>query len=522
MNLKTIQILWVDDEVDLLKPHILFLLSKGYQVTSCNNGLEAIELVQKNRYEAVLLDENMPGLNGLETLYRLKNKQPKLPVIMVTKNEEEHIMEDAIGSKISDYLIKPVNPNQILLSLKKNLLDKNLIAEKTSRNYQQEFRKINLELMDLKTVEEWQEFYQKMIFWELELESLVDHGMIEIFQSQMKEANQLFSKFVKESYENWIINPEEAPELSHGLFKNKIKPLLKDNQPTLLLVIDNLRLDQWKTIEPFIIDFYQKEKEDTYFSILPTATQYARNSLFSGLTPLEISLQHPQWWKNDPEEGGKNLFEKELLAAQLKRLNIEGKMSYHKITNIKNGKLLAKSLADHKNEKLTTVVYNFVDMISHAKSEMEIIKELASDDKAYRSLTGSWFKNSPLLEIISAASEYNYQLILTTDHGTINVTQAIEVIGDKESSLNLRYKTGRSLTYNSNKVFEVNEPKNIGLPKISINSKFIFALDYSYFVYPKNFHHYAALYNNSYQHGGISMEEIIIPFVVLKPKSNIK
>ena len=360
-----------------------------------------------------------------------------------------------------------------------------------------------------------------MIFWEHELESLVDHSMIEIFQSQMKEANQLFSKFIKESYENWMINPEEAPELSHHLFKNKIKPLLKDNQPTLLLVIDNLRLDQWKTIEPFIIDFYQKEKEDTYFSILPTATQYARNSLFSGFTPLEISVQHPQWWKNDSEEGGKNLFEKELLAAQLKRLNIEGKISYHKITNIKNGKLLAKSLADHKNEKLTTVVYNFVDMISHAKSEMEIIKELASDDKAYRSLTGSWFKNSPLLEIINAASEHNYQLILTTDHGTINVTQAIEVIGDKESSLNLRYKTGRSLTYNSNKVFEVNEPKNIGLPKISINSKFIFALDYSYFVYPKNFHHYAALYNNSYQHGGISMEEIIIPFVVLQPKSNI-
>ena len=521
MNLQPIQILWVDDEVDLLKPHILFLLDKGYQVTACNNGLDAIELVQKNLYEAVLLDENMPGLSGLETLSHLKSKQPKLPVIMVTKNEEEHIMEDAIGSRISDYLIKPVNPNQILLSLKKNLLDKNLIAEKTTRNYQQEFRKISLELMDLNTADEWQEFYQKMVFWELELESLVDHGLIEIFQSQMKEANQLFSRFIKQSYEDWMNKPDEAPELSHRLFKKRIKPLLEENQPTLLLVIDNLRLDQWKTIEPFITDFYQKEKEDTYFSILPTATQYARNSLFSGFTPLEISEQYPQWWKNDHEEGGKNLFEKELLEAQLKRLNIEGKMSYHKITNIKNGKSLAKSLADHTNERLTAVVYNFVDMISHAKSEMEIIKELASDNKAYRSLTASWFKNSPLLEIINAAREHNYQLVITTDHGTINVTQAIEVVGDKESSLNLRYKTGRSLTCKSNKIFEVNEPKNIGLPKISINSKYIFALDYSYFVYPKNYHHYASLFNNSYQHGGISMEEIIIPFVVLHPKNNI-
>jgi hypothetical protein len=313
-------------------------------------------------------------------------------------------------------------------------------------------------------------------------------------------------------------DPAAAPELSHTLFKNKVKPLLKENKPTLLLVIDNLRMDQWKTIEPLLADFYQKEKEETYYSILPTATQYARNALFSGCTPLKISELYPQWWKNDTDESGKNLFEKELLQAQLKRLNIDGKMSYHKITNLKNGKLLAKSLNNHKDEKLTAIVYNFVDMISHAKSEMEIIKELASDNKAYRSLTASWFKNSPLFEILSEARKLDFQLIITTDHGTINVIQPIEVVGDKESSVNLRYKTGRSLTFPSKKVFAIDKPEKIQLPKINLNSTYIFALDYNYFVYPKNYHHFATLFNNSYQHGGISMEEIIIPFVVLQPK----
>tara|TARA_B100000767_G_scaffold274538_2_gene307863 strand:+ start:4505 stop:6067 length:1563 start_codon:yes stop_codon:yes gene_type:complete len=520
MNPKPIQILWVDDEVDLLKPHILFLLDKGYEITPCNNGLEAIELINQYDFEAVLLDENMPGLDGLETLTLIKNKLPSLPIIMVTKNEEEHIMEDAIGSEISDYLIKPVNPNQILLSLKKNLLHRGLIAEKTTRNYQQEFRNISLELINLKTFSDWEEFYKKMVHWELQLESLVDPGMIEIFESQIKEANNLFSKFVAKEYEGWMLNPISAPELSHTVFKNKIKPLLKETQPTLLLIIDNLRLDQWKTIEPFLLDFYDKDSEEYYFSILPTATQYARNAFFSGLTPLEIATDFPQWWKNDNEEGGKNLFEKELLEEQLKKLSINGKMSYHKITNLKSGKLLSKSLTNHKNEKITAVVYNFVDMISHAKSEMEIIKELASDNKAYRSLTASWFKNSPLLKILIEAKKLNFQLILTTDHGTINVENAVEVVGDKHTSSNLRFKTGKSLTYPFNRVYEVSNPKSVGLPQTSINNKYIFALNYNYFIYPKNFNHFAQLFNNSYQHGGISLEEVIIPFIVLQPKSN--
>ncbi len=518
MNPQPIKILWVDDQIDHLKSHILFLSNKGYHIKPCSNGQEAISLIETERFEAILLDEDMPGLSGLETLTQIKNKQAELPIIMVTQNEEEDIMDDAIGSKISDYLIKPVNPNQILLSLKKCLKHKNLIAEKTSYNYQQEFRKISLDLMDLNSAQDWSDFYKRMVYWELELEQLIDSSMLEIFESQMKEANQLFSKFVFNSYEQWVKGFGSPPELSHTLFKNKIKPLLKDNQPTLLLVIDNLRLDQWKAIEPIIIDFYQKEKEDTYFSILPTATQYARNSIFSGHMPLQMSELYPQWWKNDTDEGGKNLFEKEFLMAQVKRLNLKGKVSYHKITNLKNGKLLAKSLANHKNEKLTAVVYNFVDMISHAKSEMEIIKELASDNKAYRSLTVSWFKNSPLFEIINTASKLGFQLVITTDHGTVNVTQDIEVVGDKDTSLNLRYKHGRNLNFPSNKVLEVKEPSKFQLPRTNLNSKYIFALDYTYFVYPKNYNYFATLFKNTYQHGGISMEEMIIPFVVLQPK----
>lgn len=519
MNSRAIEILWVDDQIDHLKSHILFLSNKGYNVKSCSNGQEAIELIEKRSFEVVLLDEDMPGLSGLETLSIIKAKQAKLPVIMVTQNEEEHIMDDAIGSKISDYLIKPVNPNQILLSLKKTLKHKDLIAEKTSRNYQQEFSKISLELMDLESANDWSNFYQKMIYWELELEQLVDSNMLEVFESQMKEANQLFSKFISSSYEKWIEKPETSPELSNSLFKNKVVPVLKNNQPTLFLVIDNLRLDQWKTIEPIISDFYQKEKEYTYFSILPSTTQYARNALFSGYMPLQIAEIYPQWWKNDVDDGGKNLYEEELLKAQVKRLDLKGKISYHKITNLKNGKLLSKSLVNHKDEMLTTVVYNFVDMISHAKSEMEIIKELASDNKAYRSLTKSWFKNSPLLEIISSASKLGFQLIITTDHGTINVNQDTEVVGDRDTSINLRYKYGRSLNYSSNKILEVVDPSKYKLPKTNINGKYIFALDYTYFVYPKNYNYFANLFNNTYQHGGISMEEMIIPFVVLQSKN---
>lgn len=513
-----IKILWVDDEIDLLKPHILFLEKKNYEVTKCQSGTEALELLDDNNFDIVFLDENMPGLSGIETLAELKEKNDSLPVVMITKSEEEYIMEEAIGSKIADYLIKPVNPNQILLSLKKNLDNSRLISEKTTSSYQQEFRKIAMEMAMVNSYEEWSELYQKLIYWELQLENIEDSGMFEILESQKTEANSQFCKFIDKNYPNWFKNPEDAPIMSYNLFKEKVVPELSNDQPTLFIVIDNLRYDQWKAFEPIINNYYKKEQEGSYCSILPTATQYARNAIFSGLMPSEMEKKHPDLWLNDTEEGGKNMYENEFLTAQLKRLGLNIKHEYYKITNERAGKTLAANFKGLKDNDLTVVVYNFVDMLSHSKTEMEVIKELASNDKAYRSLTQSWFKNSPLLDMIQQAQQLGFKLIITTDHGTINVKNPSRVIGDKNTSLNLRYKTGKSLTYEKKEVLAATDPKNIHLPTINMSSSFIFAKGDYFFAYPNNYNHYVGYYRNTYQHGGVSLEEMIIPFIVLNPR----
>jgi DNA-binding response OmpR family regulator len=512
-----INILWVDDEIEMLKPHFLFLEERGYALTPCTNGQDALDLIDTRPFEVILLDENMPGLNGLETLQEIKNRKPQLPVVMITKNEEEHIMEDAIGSKIADYLIKPVNPHQILLSLKKILNHQHLIAEKTTQNYQKEFGKLALELSGLKNSEDWIAHFKKLIYWELELESLEDTSMLEIFESQKKEANALFAKFVQQHYQDWI-QGSEGPVLSHQLFKKRILPELKQHKTTLLLVIDNLRIDQWKIIQKEITNHYVVEKEDAYLSILPTATQYARNALFAGLTPLEIQKQFPQWWKFDHEEGGKNLHEEDLLREQCIRLGVTRPWSYHKITQLHQSQQLIKNLQNHTHEGMTVVVYNFVDMISHAKTEMEMIKELAPDNKAYRSLTLSWFQNSPLKKLLSKAATLDFQLVLTTDHGTLNVNNPSAVVADKETSMNLRYKTGRSLTFEAKEVLDCENPNAFALPSLSLSSRYIFAKEDYYFIYKNNYNHYVNFFNNTFQHGGVSLEEMIVPFVVLRPR----
>lgn len=510
--MRQIKILWIDDEVDLLKPHIIFLEQRSYNITTAMSGTEALELEDLGVYDIVFLDENMPGLSGLETLSEFKARYPNTPVVMITKSEEEYIMEEAIGSKIADYLIKPVNPNQILLSLKKNLDHTRLVSEKTSMSYQQEFRKIAIEMSYVQDHEEWVELYKKLVYWELELDSIEDAGMLEILKSQKTEANHEFGKFIDKNYRSWFAN-QNPPMLSHRVFKEWIVPELKDNKPTLLIVIDNLRLDQWKSIQP-LINNYKLEKEVCYYSILPSATQYARNAIFSGLMPYEMEQLFPKLWKNDTDEGGKNLYEEEFLEAQIKRLGLQMNWSYHKISNLNQGKRLLDTIKNHSKEKLIAVVYNFVDMLSHSRTEMEVIKELASSDKSYRSLTKSWFLNSPLMELIQKARELNFKLIITTDHGTINVENPSKVIGDKNTSLNLRYKTGRSLTYNEKEVLAIKNPKEVHLPNISLSSSFIFAKNDFFFAYPNNYNHYVNYYRNTYQHGGISLEELVIPFAV--------
>lgn len=518
-EMNKIHILWVDDEVDLLKPHILFLEKKDYIVTTCNNGADAIDLVQAGDFDIVFLDENMPGLSGLETLNEIKAIKSALPIIMITKSEEEAIMEEAIGAKISDYLIKPVNPNQILLALKKNLDDSRLVSEKSTLNYQKEFRNIAMELMSIRTYQEWINLYKKLTYWMLTLENIDDQNLMSILENQFNEANLLFGKFVEKNYEHWINNPEDSPVFSHQIFRKWVAPeLKKEDAKVLFIVIDNLRYDQWKAFEPIITNHYKIETDESFYSILPTATQYARNAIFSGLTPLQMSIQHPDLWKNDTDEGGKNLHENEFLQAQLNRLRLPIKNEYFKIIGQKEGKRIADNFNSLKENKLITIVYNFVDMLSHAKTEMEVIKELASTDKAYRSLTASWFKNSPLLEIIQQAQSAGYKLIITTDHGTINCKNPSKVVGDKNTSLNLRYKTGKSLTYESKDVYAVKDPKKIQLPSINLTSSFIFAKNDFFLAYQNNFNYYASYFKNTYQHGGISLEEMIVPFIVLNPR----
>jgi len=518
-KMSQIKILWVDDEIDLLKPHILFLEKKNYHVTTCNNGQDAIDLFDNENFDIVFLDENMPGLSGLETLAEIKEKKSSIPVIMITKSEEEYIMEEAIGSKIADYLIKPVNPNQILLSLKKNLDHSRLISEKTTLDYQKEFRKIAMDMAMVRSYEDWAELYKKLLFWELKLENIEDQSMVEILESQKAEANSQFGKFIERNYEDWFTSKGNKPSLSHEIFGEYVAPeIRKKDKPILFIVIDNLRYDQWKAFESTINNYYKLEKEISYFSILPTATQYARNAIFSGLTPLEMEKKYPQYWKNDVDEGGKNQFEAEFLSEQLKRLGLNIKQEYYKITNFASGKKLAENFKSLKGNDLTTIVYNFVDMLSHAKTEMDVVKELASNDKAYRSLTLSWFKNSPLLDMIQQAQQLGFRLIITTDHGTINCKNPSKVIGDKNTSLNLRYKTGKSLSYEDKDVYAVKDPKKIGLPALNMSSSFIFAKNDLFLAYVNNFNHYVSYYRNTYQHGGISLEEMVIPFLVLEPR----
>ncbi|MDY3362729.1 PglZ domain-containing protein [Riemerella anatipestifer] len=511
------KILWIDDEVDLLKPHIVFLENKGYQVTPINNVNEALEILDEESFSLVLLDENMPGISGLDAIPLLKEKNSAMKIVMVTKSEEEHIMEQAIGSQIADYILKPVNPNQVLLSLKKNLHSDDLVEQQTKQEYQQEFRNISMELSYLNTYEDWSNYYKKILGWEIKFDKVFDNEFADLLQSQREEANIQFAKFIERNYENWL-NSNEKPLMSHTLFKEKVKPEMQ-NDKVLLLMIDNLRYDQWKVIEPLFLKFYNKTLETSYYSILPTATQYARNAFFAGLMPSEIEKRFPDQWLNDNEEGNKNEAEQDFLKDQMKRLGLSSKtMKYIKVLNSDFEQKVLEDFHQHQNKDLVVVVYNFIDILSHAKTDNSIVNQLIRDDKTFRSLTLNWFENAPIMRLIKQAAESGFKLIITTDHGTIYVKKPSKVIGDRETSTNIRYKTGKSLSYEDSDVWAISQPEKLFLPKGNLSSKYVFAKNNTFLAYPKNYNHFVNYYKETYQHGGISLEECIIPFCILEPK----
>ena len=517
MNVK---ILWADDEIDLLKPHILFLNSKGYDVIPALSGMEALEILKKEFVNIIFLDENMPGLSGLETLQRLKKEYPHIPIVMITKSEEEHIMEDAIGSNIADYLIKPVNPNQILLCLKKNIDNKKLVTAKVTVDYQQAFRDLSMRISDRLSVKEWEDLYRELVNWEMQIEKIEDEGVAEMLAAQKEEANVQFAKFVQRNYIDWVNGRgTDKPIQSHTVLKEKMFPYLSEQKPTFLFVIDNLRYDQWRCIYPLLHDYYYVDEETICHSILPTATHYARNALFSGLMPSMIAKKYPQMWLNENDQGGKNQFEEQLLGEYLKRYGKNIKYSYAKVLNADFGKKVFDNFNQLMHNSLNVVVFNFVDMLSHAGTDVNVVRELADDEKSYRSITASWFQNSVLLDMLKYLSDKKVPVFITTDHGTIKVERALKMVGEREVNTNLRYKVGRSsMDYPAKEVFEIKNPDDAFLPKESLTQRFIFATKSDFFAYQNNFNQYVNLYRHTFQHGGISMEEMLTPFVKLLPK----
>ncbi len=515
------KILWVDDEIGHLKSHIIFLKKKGVEVKTFTNGEEAIEEIKENYYDLVLLDEQMPGLSGIETLEKIKNIRPNVPVVMVTKSEEESLMNEAIGRKIADYLIKPIKPNHILLTLKKLLQKTEIVKEKVTSSYNETFRQLYAKLYEPMDLEGWKAFFKELTHWDMELENSSNEGLRETVTDLMDNANNLFAKFVQDNYIAWVQEEAENPVLSHNLLHKKFFPALEEDTVNIFILIDCMRYDQWKIIEPLVAENYVIHKDELYLSILPTATQYARNSIFAGMFPSEIDETFPDYWVHDKETGLKNLYEEELLKEQLVREKKYDKYAYEKVIRLEEGEKLLANLHSYLENKMNFFVFNFLDIIVHARSEIQIIKELAPNEAGMRALTYTWFKNSYLLKMLKKLSGHKVKIFITTDHGSVRVSKPVKILADRETTTNLRYKQGRNLNYDKkhrSKVFRIRKPEDAKLPKDSVSASYVFAYPEYFFVYPNNYHKFTEMFKNTFQHGGVSLQEMLIPWIELKPK----
>ncbi len=508
------QILWVDDEIDLLQPYIIYLKGKGYDVQTASNGEDALDMLSASVPSIVFLDENMPGMTGLETLQEMKRLHPEVPVVMITKSEEEHIMEQAIGEKIADYLIKPVNPSQILLCLKKHIHQQAIVSEQTQQNYRQEWSDISYLIDTATTMDEWKAIERTLSRWDIELENSVMRPLLE---DQRVQADTAFAKWIAKNYESWFTPNAERPLMSQDVMKHSVFPLLDKGEKVLLCVIDNFRYDQWKTIQPLLSDFYTIQNDEQYTSILPTATQYARNAIFSGLLPLQIQQMYPQYWVEEGDEESKNQYEKDLVQTLLDRYRRRESFNYWKVNESDFCERVIQQLR-RSQAPLNIVVLNFIDMLSHSRTESKMMRELANDEAAYRSLTLSWFRHSPIYDLLRMASELGYTLVVTTDHGTTRVKNAVQIVADKNTNTNIRYKVGKALNCSSKNVMAITQPQRVGLPSPNVSSSYMFCTGSDFFAYPNQFNYYAQYYRNTFQHGGISLEEMIIPLVTLVPK----
>ena len=496
----------------------MFLRSKGYDVTTCCSGADALALVDQQHYDLIILDENMPGITGLETLQRIKQTHPHIPVIMITKSEEENIMDQAVGSKIADYLIKPVNPNQILSSIKKNLHSGRLVSEKTATGYREDFMRISSMINSAASITDWMELYRLLVQWDMRL-AAADSNMDQMLAMQRDEAESTFAKYIARQYERWVTDTQAPgrPLMSPEVMKTCVFPLLDKGEKVFFIIIDNFRLDQWEAVKPLLADTFTM-KEDLYCSILPTATQYARNAIFSGLMPVDIERMFPQLWVDEDSPEGKNLNESPLIATHFERYRRKCRFSYHKLNDSAGSEKLLREFTNLLDYDLNVIVFNFIDMLSHARTESRMIRELAANDAAYRSITESWFRHSPVLEIFRSIAAKGCRIVLTTDHGTIRVDHPIKVVGDRNTNTNLRYKVGKNLDYNRREVFEMRTPGRFGLPAPNVSSAYIFATRRDFFAYPNNYNHYVQYYDGTFQHGGISMQEMLVPLITLTPR----